>query len=319
MLITDGIFITPSFLESIDGEIIEVAAAENMNLPGFIAESVNAAGSELIAKIQSFSGYLVGVGANANHQSAVLNVLSTAIQRPRALLNQIPVTEPNPTRTAFRRWIQFYCLTEFYIAVSNRKIKDRYDAKAKRYELQKKRHWQNLRGNGFPIVTAPLPCPGALLEYNVGTWGSSNVAAVSGGSAPSPVTYDVSITWCSLPLYVSSANQGNAESAGSAVQTLVVGADQVISVNTTGLTPPNGMISTAIGSAQGIYSPMIATNWNVYVGLTGQTLYLQNNAPIPIATGSYTLSAAPTLSGFPQNAGQCANYDFSFLDVLWRA
>jgi hypothetical protein len=319
MLFTDGNIITTALLNQIDGEFSDVASAESVTTSSFISEAVSSAGTEFIAKIQSFSGYLVGVGVNANHQAAVLNILSTAINRPRALLNQIPVTEPNPTRTAFKRWLQFYCLYEFYTAVSFRVVKDRYQKKADKYEKQKKRHWENLKGNGFPIVISPLPCPGAASEYNPGTWSSANVTAVAGGSSVSPVTYDVSITYCSLPLYVNSANQGNAESGGAATQSIAVPAGDVINVSIAGLNPPSGNVATAIGTAQGIYSPLPATHWNVYVGLTGGTLYLQNNAPIPIATTSYTFTGAPVTSGFPLGAGQAANYDFAFLNMLWRA
>jgi len=290
-----------------------------MDTSAFITEAVNAAGSEFIAKIQSFSGYLCGVGANANHQAAVLNVLTTAIQRPRAILNQIPATEPNPTRTAFRRWIQFFCLDEFYLAVSNRKIKDRYDQKATKYEKQKKRYWENLKGCGFPVVLNPLPCPGATLEYNSGSWSNANVTAVSGGSSVAQVTYDVTVTWCSLPTYVSATNQNNGESAGAATQTIAVPAANVIAVSIVGLNPPTGTAPLAIGSAQGAYSPLAATHWNVYAGPTGGTMTLQNSSPIPVATTSYTLAAAPTTSGVPINAGQSAVYDFSFLNMLWRA
>jgi hypothetical protein len=319
MLFTDGNFITSALLDQIDGEFSAVASAEGMDTSAFIAEAVNSAGSELIAKIQNFSGYLVGVGVNANHLAAVLNVLSTAINRPRALLNQIPATEPNPTRTAFRRWVQFYCLYEFYLTVSNRKVKDRYEQKAKKYEAQKKRHWENLKGNGFPVVLNPLPCPGATLEYNSGSWSNANVTAVAGGASIASADYDVAITWCSLPTYVSSANQGNAESAGAVTQTITVPAGDVISIDITSLNPPNGTVATAIGTAQGVYSPLAATHWNIYAGEKYGTLYLQNSSPIPVATTSYTFTDAPVLSGFPLGAGQAAMYDFAFLNMLWRA
>jgi len=319
MLFTDRVFITAALLDTIDGEFSKVATAESMNATAFIAEAVAASGDDFVGRIQSFSGYLCGVGANANHQAAVLNILSTAINRPRALLNQICVSEPNPTRTAFRRWVQYFVLCEFYVAMSNRKVNDRYATKAKNYEKQRRRFWETLKGNGFPVVAAPLPCPGATLEYNAGTWGSSNVTAVAGGTAPSPVTYDVSVTWCSSPNYVSSANQGNAESGGAAVQSILVPPANVISVNITGLNPPNGTVAVAIGTAQGIYSPQIATHWNVYAGITGQTLHLQNSTPIPVATTSYLFTAAPVATGFPQNAGQAAQWDMAFVNMLWRA
>ncbi len=319
MLFTDGNFITPTLLDSIDGEFSLVATAQDVDPLAFITEAVNSAGGEFTADIQNFSGYLVGVGVGANHQMAVVNVLTGAINRPRALLNQIPAIEPNPTRTAFRRWVQFYVLYEFYLAMSWRTTIDRYELKAGHFLTQKRRAYENLKGNGFPIVISPLPCPGALMEYNPGVWAMGNVTAVAGGASPAPVAYDVAITWCSLPAYVSSINQGNAESAGAVTQTVAVPGAHVVSVSIVGLNPPSANVNPAIGTAQGIYSPLPATHWNVYVGLSGGTLYLQNNAPIPVGTTSYTLAGAPLLTGFPINAGQSANYDFSFQNILWRA
>jgi hypothetical protein len=319
MLFTDGNFITPALLDSIDGEFSLVAAAQEIDALAFIAEAVNSAGAEFIGDIQNFSGYLYGVAVGGNHQMAVMNILTGAINRPRALLNQIPVTEPNPTRTAFRRWVQFFVLYEFYTAMSWRTTTDRYSIKAEHYEKQKRRAWENLKGNGFPIVISPLPCPGALLEYNPGTWAAGNVTAVAGGASVALAAYDVAITYCSLPSYVSPANQGNAESAGAVTQTVAVPAAHVVSVSIVGLNPPSGTFNPAIGTAQGIYSPMPATHWNVYVGLPGGVLYLQNGSPIPVAATSYTLAGPPVLSGSPINAGQSSNWDFSFQNILWRA
>lgn len=130
MLFTDGQFITSADLQIVDAEITNVASTEKITLDGpggLIMRSLTELGADFLSKIQNFSGYLVGLGVNYNQQAAVMNILSTAINRPRALLNQIPVIEPNPTRCSFRRWAEYYCLVEFYQSLSFRKQNDRYE------------------------------------------------------------------------------------------------------------------------------------------------------------------------------------------------
>jgi hypothetical protein len=319
MLFTDGAFVTIPDLEVVDGEVQKVATTQGIAMDALLARSISELGNEFIGKIQNFSGYLIGTGVNANHMAAVLNVSSTAINRPRALLNQIPVIEPNPTRTAFKRYAEYYCLRQIYRSVYRRLINDRYEKKMKMYEAEAQHAWGIVDRGGFPLVLNPLCAPGATLEYGAGIWSSANVTATAGGTQAAIVDYDVAITWCNLPAYVSPANQGNAESAGSAVITIAVAASTVISVSIASLTPPNGTIPVAIGSAPGIFSPMSATHWNIYVGAKGGILYLQNSSPIPVATLTSTLADAPVLSGHPINPGQPAQYDFTFFNMISRA
>src|SRR5258708_107859 len=98
MLFTDGQFVTAADLEVIDGEIAAVAATANIVIDtspqSIITRTLSELGNDFTSKIQNFSGYLVGLGVNMNHNAAVLNILSTAINRPRSLLHQIPVIEP---------------------------------------------------------------------------------------------------------------------------------------------------------------------------------------------------------------------------------
>jgi len=324
MLFTDGPFVLANDLNVIDGEFNEVAADESVTVDtsatSLITQAVAEAGAQFISRIQNFSGYLVGIGAGSNHVAAVLNVLSTAINRPRVFLPQVPVVEPDPTRTVMKRWVQFFVLRNFYRSLYMRSLQDRYGKKHEMYEAETRAQWQRLKDAGFPVILTPLSAPGATLIYNSGTWSASNLTAVAGGTQIGTVQYDVSVTWCSLPAYVNSANQANAESAGSQIATISVPANEVIQVSIATLNPPNGQMANAVGTAQGVYSPMAATHWNVYAGTHGGTLYLQNATPIPVATTSYTFTDVPVTSGFAQNAGQAAQYDFSVQDgMLWRA
>lgn len=322
MLFTDGPFVTANDLNIVDGEFSAVAAKNGLIVDGsansILTRSLSELGNDFTSRIQNFSGYLVGIGVNSNHVAAVLNILSTAINRPRALLHQITVKEPDPTRLTFKRWAEYYCLEAFYRALFARLINDRFEKKMNLYTAERKRMWKIVEGNGFPVVLSPLSCPGATLEYGAGVWGASNVTAAGSGSGDTGHTYDVSITWICQPQYVNGQTQNGCESAGSAVVTQAVAAGQFLTINISSLNPPSGQMPNAIGTSNGVYAPLQATGWNLYVGITGQTLYQQNASPYPLTTTSHTLSAPPTLSGFAQNAGQPAQYDFSFQNILWR-
>jgi hypothetical protein len=89
-------------------------------------------------------------------------------------------------------------------------------------------------------------------------------------------------------------------------------------VTIAGLNPPNGQAPINVALGQGIVVPGNASGWNLYVGQSGQTLYLQNSTPIPIATQVYTMSGAPTLSGYPLLAGQYPDQYLTLQRMLMR-
>jgi hypothetical protein len=322
LLFTDSDIITPGDLAVVDQEVITDATALNVTLSGpgsIIRRAVEEAGTEITAAFQNFSGYLVGLGISANHVAAVLNTLTTAINRPRARLNQVCALDPDPTHLHMKRWLEYRALTGFYRSLYHRKVEDRFEKKMNNYRAEANFAWSNLTSNGLPIVLQPLACPGALRELGSGTWGPSNVSASGTGSSEIGHVYDVAITWVNSQGYVSWANNGNGESAPSAIVTLSAITRSVLTLALAGLNPPNGTIPQNLGTADGIYTPQPATGWNVYVGITGQTLWLQNATPIPIATTGYTLADAPTLTGNPMGQGQHPDYHFAFQQVLWRA
>jgi hypothetical protein len=329
MFITDGQFVTAADLQVVDGQINDVAKSENIVIDrspqSIITRTLSELGNDFTSKIQNFSGYLVGLGVNMNHAAAVMNILSTAINRPRALLHQIPVIEPDPTRTSFKRWAEYYCLYAFYRNANHRKLNDRFAKKRDEYDKERKRSWEILKSNGFPVVLTPIPCPGATLEYGSGTWDAGNLSSDSGSSQDTGNTWDVAITWVAMPPYVSGNAQNNAESGPSFVVSLTTstqtaGSGDTIEVDITSLNPPTSTIPTAIGTAPGIWSRTGVTHWNVYAGTSGTgVLYQQNTNPIPVATKTFDFTDAPVLSGFVCNAGQHSDYDFSLTDITWRA
>jgi hypothetical protein len=322
VLFTDSDIITPVDLAVVDQEITSDATKLNVTLSGpnsIIRRSIEEAGTEITSSFQNFSGYLVGLGISANHVAAVLNTLTTAINRPRARLNQVCATDPDATHLHMKRWLEYRALTGFYRSLYHRKVEDRFEKKMQNYRAEAKTAWNILTSNGLPIVLQPLACPGALRELASGVWGTSNVSAGGSGSTEAGNAYDVAITWVNSQGYITWANNGNGESGPSAIVTLAAAAGQVLTLTLTGLNPPDGTIPQNLGTADGIYTPQPATGWNVYVGITGQTLWLQNALPIPVATTSYSLPNAPTLTGNPMGQGQHPDYNFAFQDVLWRA
>jgi hypothetical protein len=322
LLFTDSDIITPADLAVVDQEVTSDATALNVTLSGpgsIIRRAVEEAGTEITAAFQNFSGYLVGLGISANHVAAVLNTLTTAINRPRARLNQVCALDPDPTHLHMKRWLEYRALTGFYRSLYHRKVEDRFEKKMNNYRAEASFAWNNLISSGLPIVLQPLACPGALRELGSGTWGASNVSAGGTGSTEIGHVYDIAITWVNSQGYVTWSNNGNGESAPSAIVTLPAVTGSVLTLTLTGLNPPDGTIPQNLGTADGIYTPQPASGWNVYVGITGQTLWLQNATPIPIATTSYTLADAPTLTGNPMGQGQHPDYNFAFQNVLWRA
>lgn len=327
MLFTDSDIITAADLLAVDGEAQRVASSEQPPLAlegagSIIRNAVEEAGQEIRARFQNFSGYLVSPGINVNHVAAVLNILSTAINRPRMRLNQVVAWDPDPAKGLFKNWLRYRALFQLYRNAFSRFLKntDRYERKMLLYEDQAKTQWSRLTADGIPVVLIPLPCPGAVRELGAGTFGTSNVTVGGSGSTEPGASYVVAITWVVQPAYVSASNKGNAESAGSAQIAAAPTIGQRITVNTIGLNSPSSTLP-AVGTADGLYTQMAATHWNVYVGAStaGSPLYLQNGTPLPLSTTSYTLTDKPVLSGAVLTPGQFADYNFAFQNMLHRA
>ena len=325
-LFTDSDIITPQDLAALDPEFFAVVKSLNPHVVvdgdgSIIRNAVDECGQQIRMKFQNFSGYLVSPGININHVAAVLNILSTAINRPRMRLNQVVAFDPDPTKRLLKRWLAYYALYSFYRGAYARVTTqdDRYGRRMEIYQDEAKKAWNRLIADGMPVVLQPLPCPGALREFGAGTFGASNVTNVAGSSSdPGGRQYYVSITWVAQPAYVSPANKGNAESGGSAVQVVAPAASELIRVSIAGLTPP-GSVLPAVGTADGLYTQLTASGWNVYVGTDQTNFYLQNATPISIGTTTYTLADAPVLSGNLLTPGQFADYSFAFQNMLMRA
>ena len=333
MLLTDSDVITAAGLATIDPETTTIATNLGITMsgasnpqtlsaePSIIDRAISGACGEITSSFQNFSGYLVGIGMNSAHVAAVLNTLSTSINRPRMQMNQVVAAEPNPANHNFRRWLEYKALYEFFRAAFRRKLEDKYEKKMNLWASEQQRAWYALLASGIPVVISPLPCPGAIREFNPGTWNNANLAAVGSGSADPGSSYDVAITWTNSTGYVSPTQRGNSESApSSTLSSFAVAAGKFLQVSIASLNAPGSTINSAIGTASGIYTPLAATHWNIYVGSPGGVLYLQNAAPIAIATTSYTFAAVPNVTAtYPVWIGQAPDYNFAFQNMLHRA
>jgi hypothetical protein len=302
-LLTDSDISSLDDLLAIDGEIGDVGATENITITGqggIIRQSWSECKNELLESQQQYSvGYwgpwdLLSVG----------NSFSAA---PRILASQIVTgTQYSADTSWVKTWMAYRALLLFYSSAANRKAKDRYQLKADKYAKCSNRHWCTVVSNGLPIAFQPLECPGAIHGYSAGIWSASGLSAVSGGAGAGGMV-DVALTYVDQSKYVSSIAKNNAESGPSAIADINLGASQFLQVSIAALSPPSTARMMNLGRADGVVTSLLATGWNIYAGPSGGVLTLQNVAPIPIGTATYTFTAQIGNTGPVVAQGQYAD------------
>jgi hypothetical protein len=325
LLWTDSVFIVQDDLLRIDSEVSVVATSEGITLTGdngLLRGAVEEAANEMMKLVISFGGYLNAGDLTANHLAAVLNVGVGNSVRQKIGLQQVVVSGDVPGQWNWiKQWTVFWALKTFYRDAFARLGGDRYKTKMDFYkeELQR-RITPNLWALGIPMVIRPLVRPAALFERNTGTWDSSNVNLVT-GSGTAITSFDVVITYVDMSqpnFYASAAFPNNCESECSDIITVTPDGTQVIEVDITSLQPPTGAQHPSQIMVV-VVSPLKATNWNIYIGLQGGTLYLQNSLPIPISTKTFTLPGDPVLSGYESSNGQYPDRRLSLVPSRQRA
>lgn len=311
MLFTDNDLLAASDLTALDSEVSDVAAAEELIVEGegsILRQAWEECANEILGRMDAFGGQLLFSGGTLG---------SFGGRRSQVYLTQIVASDAYARKlSALQRWVLYRALVLFYRAAMNRTVNDRHALKLAQYENDAAQHWKALWRRGLPVALAPLPCPGALHEWNSGTWDGTNVLGVSGGSSPE-ATYTVAITWVDASRYQSTAAKNNGESGPSKVMAFTLPANQLLRVNIASLRPPNG-VPAARTPADGAFSTLAASGWNVYVGSYDGPLYLQNAQPVPVATLEYTLAGAPVLSGAVLDPGQVPDTNFTFANTLQR-
>lgn len=348
MLWTDAQFICVDDLATIDSEIPTIAGDENVVLTGangFIRRHIDECEQVLLQKLQVFGGWVGSSTLSANHIQAVLNIGGgAAASRVKVLMDQVVVSDRIPMKWShLQRWVIYHTVTAFYRNVYSRVAsKDRYKSKLTEFtrELQRTQTL-TLDDLGLPVIYQPLSRPAATYSVtaigslfgdtdtgsviDTGTWGEPNITKVAGTSA-FVGQVDVVITYTCSQYYRSAVNRGNAESAPSDRVTVTLGTNEVLSIDITSLNPSQGIQDPGT-MALVIYTPLAATHWNIYVGPTGtqangcpNPLYLQNtDGPIPIQNKTYTMTGAPTFSGYGPGTGQYADRRFQFQKTLQRS
>lgn len=312
MLLIDRNLVTASDLIEVDHEAQRVADSEGISLTdsGIPELATVECQHRLMIALQGFGGVPGGAGSpGMAHVAAVLNTGVGGLQ-PRLQPSQIVTHDVgfagDRNRSPLWAWASFVALYMLYRDASIRATKqapDRYEEKMQRMEHYGKTAFTRLVEAGLPFVHTPFPAPGAKFWHNAGAFNASSVTLVDQGSVVGG-SYYVSVCWVDTNRYnTNDQERGDAESGPGAPVLKTVPTDKVLSVSIAGLTPPSGLSQPGGLTLQGLGS-VTATHWNVLVGATPDTLYVQNAAPIPLATTTYQLPAAPALSGTKARRGQ---------------
>jgi hypothetical protein len=313
MLWTDALFINTEDLASIDAEVSDIASAENLTVDGIngIAHrSIEESGRQLMRYLQNWSGFLAGDSLSANHLQAVFNIGLPAVQRSRVLLDNICINGlNNQFWSELKTWVVYRALVNFFRAASNRAREDRYEEKRQQYLADLTNHvWPEVRAAGIPVVYKPLAAPAALMAHDSGTW----LAATADGPGTASDLFNVAVT------YFDSTASRNCESHPSVAQPVPVSEGSVVTVDISGLNPPNGL-GNPIDIARAIITPLNATHWNLWVGGQNAPMIRQNAAPIPITTKTFTLPGDPVASGPKVGTGQWMDQFLTIQDMIFRA
>lgn len=299
MLWVDRLFVTSADLATVDSEVANVAAVEQINLDGptgLIRRSIDDSGRYLMSKFVSY-GYPVSSDVSWEHNFAVSYTGGEAT-RARYVVDNVVVSGPDGVGFSdVTAWVVQRVLADFFYAASNRRTdEDRYEKKAKNYRHAAQWvYWQHLLRAGVPCVNQPLVAPAAAMAYNPGTF----AASTTNGPGTAEDTFDVAIS------YVYSGKASNNESHPSEPQTVELVSGQVVEVDISDLRPPASPTTSApVLNARSVRTGLVPDAWNVYAGRVGEVLYRQNSSPIPISTLTYTFLADPALDGQIARLGQ---------------
>lgn len=318
MLWTDQDFVTANDLASIDPEVPEIAAAESIILEGpdsVCRRGIEEAGSFLERKLVTFASFASGGELSSNHLSAVHNVGGQSVQHRKFTVEQIVVSGRNQNYwSELKKWVAYVCLRQLYRTAMNRATNDRYEHKHDRFHsLIMTEAWPTTKKIGIPVVRQPLPCPEAVQGFDPGTFSVSAVA----GSGTAGERY-VCVSYVDSTKYIVAQNPCNGESHVSVPKIVTTSNSQVVSVDITNLKPPTGALTNE-SRARGFSIPREATHWNVYSGLSLDSVSLQNASPIPLSTKTYVFSGDPSSTGPRPGLGQYPEIYLTIMDTLQRS
>jgi hypothetical protein len=176
-----------------------------------------------------------------------------------------------------KRWHALHTLTIFYRDAYNDQLNDRYLGKWNQYLLLERGAREIALQYGIGLVNTPVPQPG------------TPVLSAAPGLLPAAIYY-VQITWVSA-----AGVEGNPSIA----------------------TAFEAPIASLLAVTNGIPVPTVATEFNVYAGLTDCTTTLQNSIPIAIGQ-TFTEAATGLVTGAPVGMGQSPDLYVTGGSVLRR-
>jgi hypothetical protein len=290
-LYTDSDHVTAAELRAIDYEVADVAEVHKLTLEG-VGSICRGAWEEcadrLLAQFQHY-----GSGCWPYDVNTLPDYGVTGNTRAAIALSQVVVSDELAEKNSpLENWMIYVALEGLYRAVANASQEDRYKKKQDAYAREAASAWRTLWRTGLPVVSQPVPCPGAIHERGAGAFRDTDVSSVASGTRDSqPV--EVAITWWDAVRQV--------ESGPSRVVGYQIDANALLRVSRAGCLPP-----------------VAATHWNVYVSsLTGQPLTRQ--AQVAIATTSWTASGAIADTSTPFGTGQRAERRMAFTNFLQRS
>jgi hypothetical protein len=337
MLLTDSDVATTEIISTLDPETMVVAdalAKGRFLLPLSGPNSVCQRAwvecrSKLEAALATFTTYF-GTTASQSHLAALNNTggwYGTGT-RARLRLSQIVVhdTYYSNSLSPIQQWVGYTALrilfqsAAFHFAAAKTSNTDRYEQKSEHYCKQEARLWGQVLAQGLPYVFSYFSCPGAIHDYQTGTWGASNLSNTVDVDNTNPVDQSIriAITYYDNTNYVSPVNKNNSESGPSAILDYDLPAGQLLTIDITSLNPPNIDVPPPTGVSQGVAPYMNASHWQIYIGSSDPNapLYLQVSG-IPIATKVHTLPATFSVNTAVLGPGQtpqaASNLDFGNL------
>ena len=302
---TDDDFVAQADLAIIESEVPAIATNESITVDGasgMVRQALSEAGAHLLSQVQQFGQLPVSRELTSTHLAAVLNTGSGNRNAPLFTLSRVVADDKglpglvSPLKT----WVVYWALWKFYTNAWNRNVGDsRYAQKAAEFKLQTDVMFETLRRLGVPIVYSALAAPGAIHEFQRGVFVDTAVTE-SGSGTWAANTYYFAVTYTGAE-YVSVAAKNNHESGPSVTVSKAIAASKEVTVDITALS--QAAIQPHVGLASAHVPRITPTGWNLYVGTSAASLYLQNTAPIAIATKTHAMSAA-TLSGTLMDSGQ---------------
>lgn len=318
MLWTDRDFINTADLLSVDPEMSEIAAAENMVLEGsnsVCRRGIEEAGAFLERKLVNFGSLASSGDLSLSHLAAVFNTGGHSTQRRKFSLEQVVVSGRNSEYwSEIKTWVAVTVLCVAYRTAMNRSSNDRYEHKYDRFgKMLREQSWPTVKKLGIPILQQPLPSPEAIQGFNPGTFSAADVSG-SGNAGE----WSVAVTYVDSTKYVSSINPVNGESHPSVEKIVTTASSEVIRVDITNLNPPTGVLQNE-ARARGFSISRKATHWNVYAGPSGGAMTLQNSSPISLDTKTYTLAGDPSTTGKVAGLGQYPEAYLTIMDSIQRS